>query len=513
MADDYDYPYAPYEPYERPLVVEVPDESPPRPSFLRSCFFVSVTLVVVGSLIATSLFGLFVYWRETTQVEDGRQMAEQRERATPIQTGERPLPAPETSAVVAPLPTVGALPNTTEGEVNRIVIVSSDGQVETVSPDGQERRRLTDFDDGVFFQFPAWSPNGDQLAVIGVNRRGGGVFLMEDGPRRTVLEDDQVYYSQSQVPIYLYWSPDSEQVAFLANHSRQTFGLNIVPGDGSAESRLIATGSPFYWEWAADSQTILIHSGQGDSTARLAAIDIAGASMTENLADPGVFQAPGISPSGRYWAYAEEQGRGVSALVVANAETGERQIIEQGGSIAMNWSPTSEQLAYTSGTIDNHPFWGPLRLTDLESGQTRLLTSKTVMAFFWSPNGQQIAFLTLNERSEDRYAASGERRQLVGRLAPQPVQQRSGFLELSVLDVASGQGLRLMEFQPSSTFATQFMPFFAQYALSHRIWSPDSTRIVLPIRDENGNRVLVVPVDGGAPAVIGEGDIAFWSQR
>lgn len=513
MADDYDFPYEPYEPYKAPLVIEIEPEEPPRRTWVRNCLFVGVSLVVIVSLVGASLLTAFFYRAQNAETEAARELAERRAEATPLQTGDRPLPAPETAVLVEPLPTVGA-PAEEADELDRIVIVTSDGQVETVNPDGRERRRLTSFDDGVFFQFPTWSPDGSQVAAIGVNRAGGGVFVLDDQGRRGELEDSQRYYSQTQVPIYLYWSPDSAQVAFLANHSRNTFGLNIVPREGGIESRLLATGSPFYWEWAADSQVMLIHSGQTGESARLAAIDIDGAQQTPNLAAPGIFQAPGISPGGRYWAYAEEQGRGVSALVVASTETGERQLIEQGGSIAMNWSPTEEKLAYTTGGIDAHPFWGPLRLTDLESGETRLLTSKTVLAFFWSPDGSKIAFITLNQRNEDVYAASAGRTQLVGRMAPQPVQQGGGgFLELSVLDVESGEGLRLLDFQPSAVFATQLMPFFAQYALSHRIWSPDSTRVLVPVRDESGNRIVIVPVDGGTTAVIGEGDIAFWSQR
>lgn len=514
MADDYDYPYEPYEPYQAPLIIEVPPEEPQGRSWLRGCLFAAISLFIVASLVGASLIAAFFTRGQNAETEAARELAERRAEATPLQTGDRPLPAPETAVLVDPLPTIAALPDDEVDELNRIVILTSDGQVETVNPDGGERRRLTNAGDGVFFQFPTWSPDGNQVAAIGVNRAGGGVFVLDDASARADLDDSQVYYSQTQVPIYLYWSPDSAQLAFLANHSRNTFGLNIVPRDGASESRLLATGSPFYWEWAADSQVMLIHSGQTGQTARLAAIDIDGAEQTPNLAEPGIFQAPGISPGGRYWAYAEEQGRGVSALVVANTETGERQLIEQGGSIAMNWSPTGEQLAYTTGGIDAHPFWGPLRLTDMESGETRLLTSKTVLAFFWSPDGRQIAFITLNQRDEDVYAASADRTHLVGRLAPEPVQQRGGsFLELSVLDVASGEGLRLLDFQPSGVFATQFMSFFAQYALSHRIWSPDSSRLLVPVRSENGSQIVVVPVDGGATAVIGEGDIAFWSQR
>ncbi len=62
-------------------------------------------------------------------------------------------------------------------------------------------------------------------------------------------------------------------------------------------------------------------------------------------------------------------------------------------------------------------------------------------------------------------------------------------------------------------FGSQVLPFFDQYALSHRIWSPDSGAIVLPVREDDGNTILVVPVNGGRPYRLADGDIAFWSHN
>ncbi|MEZ4518240.1 MAG: hypothetical protein R3C44_15935 [Chloroflexota bacterium] len=70
-----------------------------------------------------------------------------------------------------------------------------------------------------------------------------------------------------------------------------------------------------------------------------------------------------------------------------------------------------------------------------------------------------------------------------------------------------------MNFQPTPIFAAQFIPFFNQYTLSHRVWSPDSSEIVMPIRDGFDDLITIVPVDGGSPRIVAEGDIAFWSYR
>ena len=180
--------------------------------------------------------------------------------------------------------------------------------------------------------------------------------------------------------------------------------------------------------------------------------------------------------------------------------------------MALSWNPTGDQLAFTNGSADTHPFWGPLRVLDVAAGQTRLLARQTVLAFFWSPDGRSIAYITLNGTIEDEGINALAKTRHLAKWA-RPTQQTQGFLTLSVVDVASGQGLRLLNFEPTIVFLTQFLPFFDQYALSHSLWSPDSSALVLPVREEDSNVILVVPTAGGQPFHLAEGDGAFWSRR
>jgi TolB protein len=79
--------------------------------------------------------------------------------------------------------------------------------------------------------------------------------------------------------------------------------------------------------------------------------------------------------------------------------------------------------------------------------------------------------------------------------------------------VAAGTGRHLAAFTPTVLFLVQFLPYFDQYALSHRLWSPDSEALVLPMQDSGTNRVFVVPASGGRARALAEGSIAFWSQQ
>jgi TolB protein len=266
-------------------------------------------------------------------------------------------------------------------------------------------------------------------------------------------------------------------------------------------------GQPFYWQWTADAQRIFIHTGVTGGDARLALIDAAGDGEGENISAPGLFQAPGISADGRYWAYAEAVSADSSWLVVAEAASGELQRQEHAGQVAMGWSPTANQLAYISGLEGDGRFYGPLRLLDAESGEMRVLISDLVLAFFWSPDGRYIAYFTpdiLNDNDVQALARRG---------LAKPAQQQAIKFNLFVVEVATGEGLQLASFTPTFIFFSQFLPFFDQYALSHRLWAPDSSALVLPMRQEDESRIFVVPIGGGQPHEVGLGDMAFWSHK
>ena len=70
----------------------------------------------------------------------------------------------------------------------------------------------------------------------------------------------------------------------------------------------------------------------------------------------------------------------------------------------------------------------------------------------------------------------------------------------------------LAQLNPPPLFATQFLPFFDQYSMSHSIWSPHtSDAIVLPALDDSGEaHISVVPIDGRAPIRLADGILASW---
>jgi TolB protein len=482
------------------------DVRPPR-SRLQRFLYALIAILIVAGLLGSSAVAL---WRLSDRAEGDQAVAT--------------LPAPTIRAAPAEEDLAVAQIAATEEvrELDRIAYITPDGHVATISPDGSQQRFLSD--GAIRFRFPAWSPQGRNLAVIGGNASGVGVYILADEPGQS--EPKELYFSRTQSPFYLYWAPDGRQVTFLANHTADALALHIAPIDTQSEDRLLATGSPFYWHWGAGGDQLLIHSGFSGAGARLEFIDITGSSDGREVARPGFFQAPGISASGRYLAYAVETDAGQSRLVVADTQTGAEQQERHAGLVAMGWSPTGEELALISAARDESLFYGPLRLLDAESGEVSMLSQETVLAFFWSPDGRYIAVISAAERANDINVSApgvGDRhRPHLARsrggdsalIAPQLAQQPQPFqLKLSLIEAATGQTNILSFFQPTSLFLSQFLPFFDQYALSHRLWSPSSDGLVIPMQSDGADMVVVVRIEDGEHREIAEGDMPFWSQQ
>jgi TolB protein len=482
-----------YEPGNGPLVVM--SDPPKRPSGCRIVFTLLVVLALLGASASGAIWYFFLREQPEPVEQDELVAATAVIDQDPIATAT--LPTNEAVAPATDLPTPVAV------GVNRIVFVNTNGQLVSLAPDGSEERLLTDAQQR--FQFPAWSPDGRFVAAVGADRTGAGIFVFDDG--ETEAAPEPLYADPQDGPFYLYWSPDSRQVSFLASHP-DGMALHLVQADGSADSRVLTTGGPLYWQWTTDSRQMVIHSGFAGQDSRLELIAADGDGTGDSLASPGFFQAPGISADGRYLAFAEETAGTNSRLVVRDTQSDNEVQQRHAGIVALAWSPVANQLAYTSGSEpESRSFVGPLRLIDAVSGEVRLLSQEPIVAFFWSPDGRYLAAVSILGRGEGDINVQGGKT-AVGK---QVYQQNLPRLRLLVYDVTTDEGRLLFEFVPTFTFATQFLPFFDQYALSHQIWSPQSDALVLPMVENGRNQIFIVNITTGQKRFLAEGLMPFWS--
>jgi TolB protein len=154
---------------------------------------------------------------------------------------------------------------------------------------------------------------------------------------------------------------------------------------------------------------------------------------------------------------------------------------------------------------------GPLRLMDAASGRVRTLLGGTVLAFFWAPDGKTIAAIEVPAPGDDK-VASVARAVLISSTAGRTAAAPPVKLRLSFVNVESGAIRSHWSFAVSDIFTEQLLPFFDQYALSHRLWSPDGASIAIPVvADDGTDQLMVVQADGAGARKVADGVAGFWS--
>ncbi|HEU5205175.1 MAG TPA: hypothetical protein VFU17_12845 [Candidatus Limnocylindrales bacterium] len=402
----------------------------------------------------------------------------------------------------------------------RLVVVETDGAVTTTDPFGTARHT---FDSpGVRYQFPAWSPDGTQIAAIGRLDNTVTVDVFDADPAAIGLPR-RIYESTDRPAFYLYWTPDSRHVTFLTTEpDPDGIALRIAPADASGPSEIVRAAAPLYWDFV-DSSRMLLHTGSTGPTAFTGEVDLEGTSLEDDTIDSGLFRAPAVSADGSSRAYVTPAGANPldgGTMIVEARDGTVRHDVPVGGATAFAFDPTSSTLAFIAPEEPTDPPSpipaGALRIVDADTGELRTLLDADVLAFFWSPDGQTIAALDLRPAEDP---GPGEARAVgavlgggsISALPPLATMPGVG-LHLSFIDSDDGNIRSERNLRLSELFAFQLLPYFDQYALSHRFWAADSSAIVLPLAEDDGlDRVVVIPANGGDPREVATGWVGFWS--
>ena len=359
-----------------------------------------------------------------------------------------------------------------------------------------------------FYVYPAWSPDGKSLGYVSVSGQGtesnAEIFI-------TDVEEEvtkKVYSSQTEQPFYLYWSPDNTNLSFLAS----------TPGGGSMilqsvsaereERTILDIGSPYYWSWAPDGKTMIIHTGSANSATppHLSFLKVDD-QVVENGIDelPGTFQAPAWSPNGQRILMTRVNEQEQKEIVVLNGRGDFEQSI---GTFELNtafaWSNDNSTVAYIEGKEDvGNGTLGTLHVVDLETSED-LFQDENVLAFFWSPSGEKLAYFI--PTASEAASQGGE--------TDSAAQEQQLLLQLKVLDVKNSESRELFTFRPSGQF-TAILPYFDQYHQSATIWSPDDNNLVLSFLTADGAPGIAIVAASGQlePRLLTQGYLAFWSPK
>jgi Tol biopolymer transport system component len=401
---------------------------------------------------------------------------------------------------------------TLERKSGLIAYIGLDGNIFVSDQAGGNLRQLTDDanlpenQSNIYrlYQYPTWSQDGNQLAFVGTSSQGTGIRSELLVANMNDEKVNEVYASESEHPFYLYWSPDNVNVSLLSTSiSGQSLILQNVPSDGG-ERTIIDTGLPYYWSWAPDGSTMIVHTGGPNSTSppHLSFLRMDSDILEDGLdSTPASFQAPAWSPDGSHilLSRVNDQGKNEISLTDGNGNF-EKAIGTFDINTAFAWSPDSTRVAYIAGTQQlNAGTIGSLYIVDIETLE-EVVKDEDVYGFFWSPNGEKIAYFRpiLTNQAADGSQTSAQRL----------------LLQLSMLDVATGESRDLFTYQPSEQFA-RILPYFDQYHQSATIWSPDNNNLVLSFLDSQGNAGIAIVAASGQlePRLLAEGYLGIWSWK
>jgi hypothetical protein len=425
--------------------------------------------------------------------------------------GPAPSASPVSSAAVASAfaantePSASRRPGRPIASSGSIAVRSADGSLSLVDASG--RATLLADASGGTFGFPTWSPDGTHIATVRARETSGADLVVFDAAAGA-SEPAVILSNEAIEPFYLFWTPDSRAVSFLATEA-DVLSLRIAPRDGSAPldgtgpGAKIRSGNPLYYDWIGQDR-LLAHIGTGPE-AFLGEIGLDGDAVGAELKDPGEFRSAVVNAAGSSIAFVRGIDRADSAIVVASREGTDEHEMPVFGPSAMAFDADGATLA-TIGPNEPVPPdvgfpVGPLRLIDVASGEIRTLIDGFVVGFWWSPDGRTIAALRVQPA--------------VGSVSPSggvdSPEEQERVVRLLFVDVESGETRSQPIVTPGQRFIETHLAYFDQYALSHQLWSPDSSSMLLPEIGEDGiTRVTVRFVDGKEPIHL-DGETAFWS--
>ena len=439
----------------------------------------------------------------------------------------------------------GPAPPTSAGpSAPAIAVVDRLGSLSVVERDGHAAVVAGAAD--VDFGFPAWSPDGTRIAAVSGSTDGTSISIFTAHPAgdRPSPSPAVIYRSSTSPPFYLAWAPDGRNVSFLATEPGG-LSLRIAPADGSAPldgsgpGGIVHRGAPLYFDWIGTDR-LLLHVGTG-TDAFLGEVGLDGAVAGPTLGKPGDFRPAVVSQDRKYLAFVRVAPDGSEQLVVAARDGSAEHAQPVFGVAAVLFDPSADRIASIAAdrpgqTTLAFPI-GPLRVTDAASGASRVLLDGSVVAFFWSPDGRTIAALRLEPAGGGSTAAAqppianaaARGAGLAGidlaaavdasatpSLAPSASTEpgSTGAIEVRLVFVDTGTGAIRSQrvVRPASRFVNELLPYFDQYALSHRLWAPDGSSLLLPVVDDAGaTHVVAFRPDGGEPELTIDGEIGFWS--
>lgn len=287
--------------------------------------------------------------------------------------------------------------------------------------------------------WPVWSPDKRWIAYFQPPVQGekAKVCVTEaDGLEMLVLAE-----MEDRLPIYIYWSPDSQKLAVI--EQAETLELRIYSIEGSKPISL-DDGAPIFFCWTPDSEGIVAHLVHPiERRSRVEYYSILDSERDYLISsESGGFCAP-VFLNGQL-IFAEKIGSLTQVFLYDLATRQKTPLCAFNGVIAIQPRPLHNQLAIAiTAKGDGSPYMG-VQLFDLETGKLEVIHSEAIQALFWTSDGAKLLMSSINVEKQ--------------------------WLEWSFWD---GESVSLIcHFRPTRE-QLFFLHFFEQFSLSHQIISPE----------------------------------------
>ncbi|MCQ3932051.1 MAG: hypothetical protein DPW16_16495 [Chloroflexi bacterium] len=345
-----------------------------------------------------------------------------------------------------------------------LAVVGYDGRVEVWNFSTRQVEGILESKNGSVVKSISWNPNGENMVGIDLTDT---IFLWSVTGQKTLLALHE--YRNEQLDVE--WSPDNTHLASVDSH-----GIHVFDSENGQALFEIRSSGSFAVAWSPDNTRLVTPfatTGIVFWDATTGQFLNAAAELPEFI---GYMFAVAWSPNGEKIA----GGAGAIAIWEADSDAPPSIFYQHGESVtSMAWSPDSKYIGTTADGI--------LKIWDVSTGEILIETSG-LRDIAWNPDGAMVA-----------------------------VGGGSGIIR--IIDVHSGESLRLLQTHQSDLFALAWNPDGTSLASAHAdgtivVWDLESERAIDILQghadivtaldwDQMGDRLVSASIDG---------TIRIWSQ-